>query len=97
MQLCFNSFFHSSLIADSIFFLSAIKKVGIDDDLVRDRHSPCVVDTNQAHSSPYLFSQSQSQEDLINEINIMKQCQSDYIVSYYGSYFKDNDLWVRFS
>lgn len=34
------------------------------------------------------------QEDLINEINIMKQCQSEYIVSYFGSYFKDNDLWV---
>ncbi|ELR21629.1 protein serine/threonine kinase, putative [Acanthamoeba castellanii str. Neff] len=33
-------------------------------------------------------------EDLINEINIMKQCQSEYIVSYFGSYFKDNDLWI---
>lgn len=27
----------------------------------------------------------------------MKQCQSDYIVSYYGSYFKDNDLWVSYT
>ncbi|KAL6064718.1 non-specific serine/threonine protein kinase [Balamuthia mandrillaris] len=33
-------------------------------------------------------------DDLINEINIMKQCQSPYVVSYFGSYFKDNELWI---
>ena len=25
----------------------------------------------------------------------MKQCDSPYIVKYFGSYFKDADLWVR--
>ncbi len=25
----------------------------------------------------------------------MKQCDSPYIVKYFGSYFKDADLWVE--
>jgi serine/threonine protein kinase len=25
----------------------------------------------------------------------MKQCKSEYVVQYFGSYFKDNFLWVR--
>ena len=33
-------------------------------------------------------------QDLMKEISILKSCRSDYIVRYYGSYYKDNDLWV---
>ena len=25
---------------------------------------------------------------------MMRQCESDYVVKYYGSYFKHNDLWI---
>ena len=25
----------------------------------------------------------------------MKQCDSPYIVKYFGSYFKESDLWVK--
>ena len=28
------------------------------------------------------------------EINILRQCESPYIVSYYGSYNKGSELWV---
>ncbi len=28
------------------------------------------------------------------EINIMKECKSEYIVRYYGSYLKNNNLWL---
>lgn len=31
---------------------------------------------------------------LKKEIIILKECQSNYIVRYYGSYFKDNHLWL---
>lgn len=33
-------------------------------------------------------------EEIINEIKIMKQCKSPYIVNYFGSYFKDQELWI---
>ena len=33
-------------------------------------------------------------DDMIKEINIMKECHSQFVVSYYGSYFKDQDLWI---
>jgi len=33
-------------------------------------------------------------DELINEINVMKQCKSKYVVSYFGSYWKDSDLWI---
>lgn len=33
-------------------------------------------------------------EDLMKEISILKSCSNDYIVRYYGSYFKDQDIWV---
>lgn len=32
--------------------------------------------------------------DLMKEISILKSCKSDYVVRYYGSYYKNNDLWV---
>ena len=32
--------------------------------------------------------------ELIKEISILKSCKSEYIVRYYGSYYKNNDLWV---
>ncbi|KRX04396.1 Protein kinase-like domain [Pseudocohnilembus persalinus] len=31
---------------------------------------------------------------LKKEIIILKECQSEHIVRYYGSYFKDNNLWL---
>ncbi len=31
---------------------------------------------------------------LTREITILKECKSEYIVSYYGSYLKDNKLWL---
>lgn len=34
-------------------------------------------------------------QEIIKEISIMQQCDSPYIVKYYGSYFKNTDLWVR--
>ncbi|XP_060805624.1 serine/threonine-protein kinase hippo isoform X2 [Amyelois transitella] len=35
-------------------------------------------------------------QEIIKEISIMQQCDSPYVVKYYGSYFKNTDLWVRF-
>lgn len=32
----------------------------------------------------------------MSEINILKECKSDYIVRYYGSYFKNNHLWYYY-
>ena len=32
--------------------------------------------------------------DLMKEITILKECNSDYIIRYYGSYYKEGDLWV---
>lgn len=34
-------------------------------------------------------------QEIIKEISIMQQCDSQYIVKYYGSYFKNTDLWVK--
>lgn len=34
-------------------------------------------------------------QEIIKEISIMQQCDSVFIVKYYGSYFKNTDLWVR--
>lgn len=34
-------------------------------------------------------------QEIIKEISIMQQCDSPYVVKYYGSYFKNSDLWVR--
>jgi len=36
----------------------------------------------------------QDLQEIIKEISIMQQCDSPYIVKYYGSYFKEKDLWV---
>ncbi|GFO46132.1 serine/threonine-protein kinase 3 [Plakobranchus ocellatus] len=33
-------------------------------------------------------------QEIIKEISIMQQCDSTYIVKYYGSYFKNQDLWI---
>ncbi|CAF1046112.1 unnamed protein product [Rotaria sordida] len=33
-------------------------------------------------------------QEIVKEISIMKQCDSPYIVKYFGSYFKDTDLWI---
>ncbi len=32
--------------------------------------------------------------EIIKEISIMQQCDSPFVVKYYGSYFKNSDLWV---
>eukprot|EP01135_Chromosphaera_perkinsii_P009931 Nk52_evm24s1967 gene=Nk52_evmTU24s1967 len=33
-------------------------------------------------------------EDILKEIRILQQCESPYIVRYYGSYTQGNDLWI---
>lgn len=33
-------------------------------------------------------------QEIIKEISIMQQCNSDFVVKYFGSYFKMSDLWV---
>merc|ERR1712013_741857 len=33
-------------------------------------------------------------QDIIKETSIMQQCDSPYVVKYYGSYFKNTDLWI---
>ncbi|KAL5014469.1 hypothetical protein ScPMuIL_008739 [Solemya velum] len=33
-------------------------------------------------------------QEIIKEISIMQQCDSTFIVKYYGSYFKNTDLWI---
>eukprot|EP00300_Choanocystis_sp_HF-7_P027154 c32224_g1_i1.p1 GENE.c32224_g1_i1~~c32224_g1_i1.p1 ORF type:complete len:432 (-),score=63.17 c32224_g1_i1:138-1433(-) len=33
-------------------------------------------------------------ESLMREIEVLRQCTSPYIVAYYGSFFKDGDLWI---
>lgn len=35
-------------------------------------------------------------QEIIKEITIMQQCDSPYIVKYFGSYFKNSDLWVSY-
>ena len=30
----------------------------------------------------------------MKEITILKECKSDFIIRYYGSYYKDGNLWV---
>ena len=37
---------------------------------------------------------TQDLESLKKEISILKECKSLYIVQYYGSYLKENDLWL---
>lgn len=34
-------------------------------------------------------------DDVMREIEILRRCKSEYIVQYFGSYFKGTDLWVR--
>ena len=35
-------------------------------------------------------------EDLRQEIEVMKECNSDFIISYEGTYFKGTEeIWVR--
>lgn len=36
-------------------------------------------------------------QEIIKEISIMQQCDSMFVVKYYGSYFKNTDLWVSLS
>ncbi|XP_072270946.1 serine/threonine-protein kinase 4-like [Pyxicephalus adspersus] len=33
-------------------------------------------------------------QEIIKEISIMQQCDSTHVVKYYGSYFKNTDLWI---
>ncbi|XP_045884726.1 serine/threonine-protein kinase 4-like [Micropterus dolomieu] len=33
-------------------------------------------------------------QEIIKEIAIMQQCNSPHVVRYYGSYFKNSDLWI---
>ncbi|XP_069807709.1 serine/threonine-protein kinase 4-like isoform X3 [Dendropsophus ebraccatus] len=33
-------------------------------------------------------------QEIIKEISIMQQCDSLHVVKYYGSYFKNSDLWI---
>lgn len=33
-------------------------------------------------------------QEIIIEISFMQQCDSPYVVKYYGSYFKNTDLWI---
>lgn len=35
-------------------------------------------------------------EEILKEIEIMKECSSPYVVTYYGSYWKreENEMWV---
>lgn len=33
--------------------------------------------------------------DQLKELIVIKSCKSSYIVRYYGSYYKDNVLWVN--
>ena len=46
---------------------------------------------------PFFFSKVPVDTDfqeIVKEISIMQQCDSPYVVKYYGSYFKHTDLWV---
>eukprot|EP00047_Mylnosiga_fluctuans_P024707 m.168528 g.168528 ORF g.168528 m.168528 type:complete len:440 (+) comp9910_c1_seq9:5217-6536(+) len=33
-------------------------------------------------------------QDIVKEISIMQQCENNFIVKYFGSYFKRSDLWI---
>lgn len=33
-------------------------------------------------------------QDILHEISMMRQCESEFVVKYYGSYFKNSDLWI---
>ena len=33
-------------------------------------------------------------EEIVNEIKIMKQCHSAYIITYFGSYILESELWI---
>lgn len=70
---------------------------------------PCLPATNSSYGSVYKALHKESGQvlaikqvpvdtdlqEIIKEISIMQQCDSTYIVKYYGSYFKNTDLWVR--
>ena len=36
-----------------------------------------------------------STRELQKEINILKECHSEYVVAYYGSYEEKTNIWVR--
>lgn len=36
----------------------------------------------------------QDQQEIKQEIDILKKCKHDNVVPYYGSFIKDNRLWV---
>lgn len=36
-------------------------------------------------------------DGIIKETQLMKKCNSDYVVKYFGSYVKNVDLWVILS
>ena len=33
-------------------------------------------------------------EDILNEIDIMKEINTPYVVEFYGNYFYENHIWV---
>ena len=33
--------------------------------------------------------------ELQKEINILKECHSDFVVAYKGTFMKDKNIWVR--
>ena len=41
--------------------------------------------------------EDQDFDEILKEIEIMKECESPYIVTYYGSFWKreENEMWVR--
>ncbi|KAG8446834.1 hypothetical protein GDO86_014334 [Hymenochirus boettgeri] len=50
-------------------------------------------DTSQIVAIKQIPVESDLQE-IIKEIAIMQQCDSPHVVKYYGSYFKNTDLWI---
>jgi serine/threonine-protein kinase 24/25/MST4 len=41
------------------------------------------------------LSEDDAVEDVRREISILRECENSHIVKYYGSYFEEENLWVR--
>eukprot|EP01147_Barroeca_monosierra_P003461 gene3461-6096_t len=56
-------------------------------------HKACRKDTGHVYAVKIVAVDTDLQE-IIKEISIMQQCNSDFVVKYFGSYFKMSDLWI---
>jgi serine/threonine protein kinase len=52
------------------------------------------IKTGQILAAKICIIESNNSESFNREINMLKQCDSPYILKYYGSYIKNNKIWI---